>query len=151
MIIMMRKFMLDECVGGRRGRLLIDIFDHIQCTYTLHYLQCRCHIHGSFATLSSLPPWWSVSAQGLQLPYAMYVASKLGHLLLFPIAFPLSASFRLSWRKLGVQYSCFGTRVSGMCLTCPAQLSCDLIMCASLTNSASYRANNCIVLFNGKK
>ena len=28
MIMMMRKFMLDECVGGCRCRLRIDIFDH---------------------------------------------------------------------------------------------------------------------------
>ena len=31
-------------VGGCRGRLLIDIFDHTHCTYILHCLQCRCHI-----------------------------------------------------------------------------------------------------------
>ena len=34
----------------------------------------------------------------------MYVASKLGHLLWFPIGGPLSASFSLLWWKLGVQY-----------------------------------------------
>ena len=85
MIMTMSKFMLDECVGGCRGRLLIDIFDHTHCTNILHCLQCRCHFLGSLAALSSVPPWWSVSAQGVQLTYAMYVASKLGHLLCFPI------------------------------------------------------------------
>ena len=45
--------MLDECVGGRRGRLLIDILDHTHCTYILHCLKCR-HILGSFPALSLL-------------------------------------------------------------------------------------------------
>ena len=75
MIMRMKRFMFDECVGGCRGRVLIDIFDHTHCTRILHCLQCCCHILGSFAALSSLPPWWSISVQGLQLPYAMYVAS----------------------------------------------------------------------------
>ena len=94
-------FMFDECVGGCRGRLLIDIFDYIHCTRILHCLQwclqCRCHILGSFAALSSLPPWWSVSVQGLQLTYAMYVASKL---LWFPIGGPSHTSS--GWLSVGL-------------------------------------------------
>ncbi len=92
MIMMMSKFMLDECAGGCKGRLLIDIFDHTHCTNMMYCLQCRCHFLGSFAALSSVPPWWFVSAPGLQLPYAMCVASKLGHLLCFPIGAPFHIS-----------------------------------------------------------
>ena len=80
----------------------------------------------------------------------MYVASKLGHLLWFPIGGPSHTSS--GWLSVGlcsvstirqfsvslmkarrtVGPSCFGTRVSGMRLTCPAQLSCDLTVCASM-------------------
>ena len=52
-------------VGGCKGRMMIDIFDH---THWKHILQCRCLVFGSFAVLSSMPPWWSDSAQGLQHP-----------------------------------------------------------------------------------
>ena len=99
MIMRMKRFMFDECVGGCIGQLLIDIFDHTHCTRILHCLQCRCHIIGSFAASSSLPPGWSVSVQGLQLPYAMYVASKLGHLQSFPIVGPSQTSS--GWLSVG--------------------------------------------------
>ena len=46
--------------------MIIDIFDHPHWKYIL---QRRCLVFGSFAVLSSLPPWWSDSAQGLQHPY----------------------------------------------------------------------------------
>ena len=100
MIMMMSKFMLDECAGGCKGRLLIDIFDHTHCTNMMYCLQCRCHFLGSFAVLSSVPPWRFVSAPGLQLPYAMYVASKLGH----PLCFPIGAPFHISsgWLSVGL-------------------------------------------------
>ena len=54
MIMMMKMFMFDECVGGCRGRLLIDIFDHTHCTCIMQCLHCRCNILGSFAALSLL-------------------------------------------------------------------------------------------------
>ena len=59
MIMMMSKFMLDECAGGCKGRLLIDIFDHTRRTNMMYCLQCRCRCRflGSFAALSPVPPW----------------------------------------------------------------------------------------------
>ena len=78
----------------------------------------------------------------------MYVASKLGHLLCFPIGAPFHISS--GWLSVGIfsvstvghffrfpdessaYSSCLGTRISGMRLTCPAQLSCDLKICASM-------------------
>ena len=41
MILMMSKFMLDECAGGCKGRLLIDIFHHTHCTNMIYCLPCR--------------------------------------------------------------------------------------------------------------
>ena len=56
MIMMVSKFMLDECAGGCKGRLLIDIFEH-----TLHKHDVLSAVSlsflGSFAALSSVPPW----------------------------------------------------------------------------------------------
>ena len=51
MITMTSKFMLDECAGGCKGRLLIDIFDHTHCTNMMYCLQCHCNFLGSFAAL----------------------------------------------------------------------------------------------------
>ena len=69
-------------------------------TRILHCLQCRCDFLGSFAALSSLPPWWSVSSQGLQLSYALYVARKLGHPMWFPIGGPPHTSS--GWLSVGL-------------------------------------------------
>ena len=104
MIMIMSTFMLDECAGGCKGRLLIDIFDHTDCTNMMYCLQCH-HFLGSFAALSSVPPWWFVSAPGLQLPYAMCVASKLGHLLCFPIGAPfnISSGWNTTYRPKYIQ------------------------------------------------
>ena len=63
----------------------------------------------------------------------MHVASKLGHLLWFPIGGP-SHTYP-GWRsyKSSAYSSCVGTlacaQVSGMRFTCPTQLSCDPTMC----------------------
>ena len=98
MIMMMSKFMLDECAGGCKGRLLIAIFDHTHCTNMMYCLQRRCHFLGSFAALSSVPPRGDSSL--LQVcnsntrctsPQAR---SSGGFQLVF-VAFPLSASFPL--------------------------------------------------------
>ena len=97
MMMAMKRFMLGECIDGFRGRLLFNISDHKHCT---RILQCRCLVFGSFAVLSSLSTWWSDSAQGLQPPYAMYVASKLGHLLWFPIRGPSHTSS--GWLSVGL-------------------------------------------------
>ena len=99
MIIRMKRFIFDECVGGCKGRLLIDIFDHTHCTRILHCLQCRCHILGSFAALSLLCLRDDPSPFKVCNSYAMYVASTLGHLLWFPIGGPSHTSS--GWLSIG--------------------------------------------------
>ena len=120
MIMMMSKFMLDECAGGCKGRLLIDIFDHTHCTNMMYCLQCRCHFLGSFAALSLLclhgdssllqvcnphtrcaSPASSVTCSVFPLELH-FTFLQVGFQLVF-VAFPLSASFPLPWWKLGVQ------------------------------------------------
>ena len=62
-MMIMKRFMLVECVGGCRARLLIDISD---LTHSTYILQCRCLVLGSFVVHASLSSLLSVSAQGLQ-------------------------------------------------------------------------------------
>ena len=57
-----------------KAEFMIDIFGH---THSKHIMQCRCLVFCSFAVLSSLPPWWSDSTQGLQHPYTMYASEHL--------------------------------------------------------------------------
>ena len=61
----MTKFILyySECVGGCVGRLLIDLPDH---THIAHSYRSTVVLFASFAVLSSLTAWRSVSALGVQ-------------------------------------------------------------------------------------
>ena len=146
MIMRMKRFMFDECVGGCRGRLLI--FDH---THIAHAYCTVCSVVVIFSVLSPLSllclrddpspfkicnshsrctsPVSSVICCGFPLEVHLTLL-QVGFQLVF-VAFPLAASFRFP-DESSAYSSCFGTRVSGMRLTCPAQLSCDLTMCASM-------------------
>ena len=65
--------MISECVGGCRGRLLIDINDHIAHTYdTAVSLSCSRFFRRSLFSASVVIRLGS----GLQHPYAMYFARR---------------------------------------------------------------------------
>ena len=131
-----------ECVVGCRCRWLVGISGHTH--------QCRCLVLGSYAVLSSLPSWSTISVQCLQHPYTMYVASKLGHLLKFPIRglYDDITFLQVSFHLVFVNVSTFhrfsasqteALRTSAVsvlgypaCASPVRATHCDMTMCASM-------------------
>ena len=117
MMMMTRLGALDS-----RGRLLIDISDHTHCTIRLcsRFATPIRDVRRQQVWSSALVSHWRSISHFFRLAYS----SSLQR-------FDSPQVFRFP-DESSAYSSCFGTQVSGMRLTCQAQLSCDLTMCASM-------------------
>ena len=131
----------------RRGRLL-STYSTTHIAHTCRNMSLSCsrffcrslfaasvmiRLRSRFATrMSDTPRVSSVICSGFPLEVGLTFLKGVGFQVVF-VASPLSISFPFARRK--AFSSCFGSRVSGTRITCPAQSSCDLEMYASINAS----------------